>query len=540
DLADAGTRYAGWGSLKEGVGLDGATMYGDVVRDTVVGGLDFVTGTPTIRENTNDQLVMDGTEVAGDIAIIVGSLGTAGLAKAGIRTGANIVRHTADDVAEVVIPRTADEFAAAAVAQTTDDAAAIVTARTAAATTTVNTTVDLAATAASLGQLVRPLADIAERTAMGIKNLFIRSATGILDDAASVAARNADAVAPSLLSQPVTRGGLAAMTAAPIVIGTGIAATEVATGGAVSEAVMDGTIASMRALIASGAINAQNLETSIDAIGFITELGNAMDKSAQNGAVNAVLHAGDPQSPETIALAKNTAIGWLLRPDNAASIIAAHGIRSQLVDDIIPDQNAADRYLAEAFIDNIVSRSHVNALGDNQITREDVRQHIESIFANPNNPLGSALRGGRLENGLRQIWPDFQAEPATAPVVPTEAFNQNAQPQEQNVIAATGMRWKGHLDSLATNLGQIQGLAWLSPIIGLIAAVVGMVAEMFQSNSTVAQTDNPERLAALGRTLGQPPGTVARVDHDGTPQDPITTGPERHLPLQPGLTPALQ
>lgn len=405
---------------------------------------------------------------------------------------------------------------------------------------------------------------------MGLKNYLVRLLTRQVDEAAPVVARQADEVAPvvarttddaaalaaarrtaddvaaaipgltsrftsavgNFFSKPMTLGGIMTFNLGLAATQFGIAATEVHTGGALSEAALRTVVSTTRAAIQSGAVSAETLERHIDSIGAVASVFNAIDKSAQNAAVAGVmLGFADQNSPEAIAAGKNMATSWLLQPGNAAAILGKHMLRAQVIDDAIPDRAAADRALAERLVDDIVHQSQVHALGSNQVTRDDIKAHIARIMAEPNNPLGQVFREGRVANGMRQMWPDLYQQPAVT--APTATDTRPGQ-QPNDFLA----RMQGGLQNISTQLGNIPGLGWLGPIFAAIAAIVGFVRDMFNGNNSTAQTDNPNRLQALAANLGETPN-LPRVNHDGTPADPITTTPEERRTVIPGITPGM-
>ena len=87
----------------------------------------------------------------------------------------------------------------------------------------------------------------------------------------------------------------------------------------------------------------------------------------------AMRNHADPNSPAAITDAKNAALGALLVPMNAQSLAISHFIRMQVIDQVIPNQQEANRVLAEELIQDILTKSRSNALGDNQITRDDLK-----------------------------------------------------------------------------------------------------------------------------------------------------------------------
>jgi hypothetical protein len=397
---------------------------------------------------------------------------------------------------------------------------------------------------------------------MGIKNYLVRLLTRQVDEAAPVVARQADEVAPvvarttddaaalaaarrtaddvvaaipgltsrftsavgNFFSKPMTLGGIMTFNLGLAATQFGIAAVEVNTGGALSEAALRTVVSTTRAAIQSGAVNAETLERHIDGIGAIASVFNAIDKSAQNAAVAGVmLGFADQNSPEAIAAGKNMAASWLLQPGNAAAILGKHMLRAQVIDDAIPDRAAADRALAERFVDDIVRQSQVHALGDNQVTRDDIKAHIARVMAEPNNPLGQVFREGRVANGMRQMWPDLYQQPAATQPAVTDIR------QPLDFVS----RMQSGVENIATQLGNIPGLSWLAPVFAAIAAIIGAVRDMFTGNTT-AQTDNPDRLRALASNLGETVN-MPRVTHDGVVADPITVTPDERRVVTPGL-----
>lgn len=366
-------------------------------------------------------------------------------------------------------------------------------------------------------------------------------ATSMIRSIAKYFGKHADDVAPvapqaatSILGAPVTRGGLLAAHATFIGVPLALAATEVATHGAVSQATIDATITGAKAAINAGVFGKEDIEPTINALGFGLELMNPLDISAHNALVSGARNAsGEPDSEESINRAKAAAVGYMLMPTQATMLLAKHGLRSQLADELMPDQNEADRYLAESLVNDIVEKSHANALDDHQVTHDDVKKHLQAEFAKPDSAIASMLRGGRLENGLRQMWPDLDTNPG-APAASGSALNNSFQSAAQNAANATN-----DLQQAAGQQMQNQFMNMLMnvPVLGAIVAAFMKINEWIQdlgsmfSANTSAQTENPQRLGALLERMGG--GAMPEITtHDGARRAPAITP-------QPQVAPAM-
>ena len=210
--------------------------------------------------------------------------------------------------------------------------------------------------------------------------------------------------AAGLAARKITWGQMLATSSIPV----GIAAAEYLTDGAVSQKAGETSINAIKAGIKSGVINAENVESQIDTLSTVIGISNVLNKTAQNQAVLAVMHAnGDVNAPEAIKAGKVAAAGWLLAPPNGLTLLAKNGARIHLVDDLYPDKNQGDRYLAEKFIDDIVKGSQVNALGNNKLDRDDVKDILRRELSKPDSQFAETIKNSRLGKGLGQIWPEI-------------------------------------------------------------------------------------------------------------------------------------
>jgi len=216
------------------------------------------------------------------------------------------------------------------------------------------------------------------------------------------------AVGRHLLKSP-TRLGLYATAAAPTAVKVGTMVTEHETSGGISDALFDASKATLEKLMDGGEIDIGNLEQYIDKAAYIGAVLNAFNKGAQNQAVRIAL--GDDVNNPNIEAGKAAAVSWLLTPSNMNVLAAKNLLRAGMVDKIIPDRNAADRYMAEKFVKDIVYYARANSLGDNQVSEEDVKKQIKKLYNDPNSQFGQFLRNNRrVANGLLQLWPDLKEE----------------------------------------------------------------------------------------------------------------------------------
>lgn len=340
----------------------------------------------------------------------------------------------------------------------------------------------------------------------------------------------------AIMDKNVTWGGMAAMSAAPL----SVAAVEYGTDGAVSQKAAELAMKGIKLGIQSGVLNARTVESQINTVATLMGISNVLNKTAQNQAVLAVLNAkGTPESPDSVNAAKTAAVGWLLAPHNAVTLLGKTGIRSQFVDDLFENRNDADRHLAEKFIEDIIEGAEVNALGNNKVTREDVRAVLHHELSKPDSRLAELVKNSRVGNGLNQIWPDLYqaASPQTEPQPqtgaqqgipsPSTAFRENAGNRNQQGRGATEPENDNHHG--------LQNIPGMGPIMNFFMMLMSFIMGMFGNrNNVTAQTDNPDRLAALRQQNGGNMPSI--VTHDGVAAAPApvqTPAPANTRQLQP-------
>lgn len=240
-----------------------------------------------------------------------------------------------------------------------------------------------------------------------------RTAAMGADDVALAA--TSKATHPGFWSANPTRLGMAAFatttTVAPAALIGGLYLTEYHSGGGVTDAALGLAVSSVKTAMENGALSPENLEQKINSLSYIVAVNGAFNKGLQNQYVK--LRMDDPENPsqEDINKGKVAAVTYLALPGQAAFIGARHGVRLAVIDDLYPgNRDQADRHLAEAFVDDIVNGARVTILGDNQLSRDDVKAIFEKAIQNPSEHREISLlfrSNGRIMNGIKQMWPDI-------------------------------------------------------------------------------------------------------------------------------------
>lgn len=390
--------------------------------------------------------------------------------------------------------------------------------------------------------------DMLGRISKTLRSIFGRNA----DDAARAAAPNAGATAAATADNAAAAVNPLRAThnfmmgantryvsiGIPAALATSAVAYNIAeneTAGGVSAALIDGAVNAVHGAINVGLVDAENLESAINVTTFIGNAMTSIDQSAQNQAVGVFVVDPETASPEDIAAGQNASLAWLLTPHNAAVLLAKNAARHQLVDHVIDDPQEADRYLAENFINDIVVGAEAAALGEHQVTEEHVRAMITEAMADPGqHPYLSrvlATNDGRLMNGLRQMWPELenvetlQPSPETARDLLPEAMTR-ARDTAASTLEETAQQW-----------AQNPQLAFAAPFLSILVAIgnfIQAIADIFSGNDVMAQSDNPARLQALGAMVGSDPNAVARIDHSGhAAPNPVNPGLRQDMDFAP-------
>lgn len=209
-----------------------------------------------------------------------------------------------------------------------------------------------------------------------------------------------------------SRLGIVGVSAASVAAPMGMKAIEHESGGALSEKAFDASVRYLKGKIEDG-VSLQDIEEKMDSLDYIVAVNGAFNKSAQNLYVRQIMQQNP--GPEAVAKGKIAAVQFQLLPDNVIMLGARQAIRTAVADDMFPDRNEADRYLANGLINDIVEKAQVRSLDGNQVNREDVKAVLADIIRNPEkHPHANRFFSdqGRLVNGLKQEWPDVFDTPA--------------------------------------------------------------------------------------------------------------------------------
>jgi hypothetical protein len=299
-----------------------------------------------------------------------------------------------------------------------------------------------------------------------------------------------------VFNSPVTYGGLLIRGAALAAGGYALSAFNVLSGGKLSQSAVETTVDGIRASINSGLVSAENFENAISTAGHAIELSRGVEKAFQNGGVAIALASyEDPTSPDAVSAGKAAALGWTIEPTNLISNIGSHYLRLRLVDDIYPNRDEADLYLAQQLVNDIVDKSYASELGDNQVTEDDVKNLVQKTVAeNPDSPLVKNLFQGRLANGMRQMWPDVS--------LPTFAAEEEILESKDSPLSTSAGQQS--LDSV-----RIAFMAIFNTVSGVIddflpKPVVGVVAGMAAAFMIAASGDGNDNTNKIQELSGLP------------------------------------
>lgn len=213
-------------------------------------------------------------------------------------------------------------------------------------------------------------------------------------------------VAGNLWNKPLTLGRAATMASIPV----GVAVVDHENDGALSYAAFKTTVGYLKGKIKDGS-SPQEIEAAMAAASYISDVSKTFRKGAQNLYVEQRMQ--QKEGGDAILTGKRAAVEFQLLPDSVAALGAKHAVRTAIADDLHKgDRNAADKYIANALIDDIVKGAQVIPLEGNQVSRDDVKTALVDVINNPaKHPVASRFFEGqdRLMNGLRQVWPELAA-----------------------------------------------------------------------------------------------------------------------------------
>lgn len=235
------------------------------------------------------------------------------------------------------------------------------------------------------------------------------AAIRILPAAASVL-RGGASIIGGLLKRSPTYGGMLAFGAAAV----GVKIVDHENDGALSygaiKTAKDMTVSYLNDKIKEG-YTPEQIESSMAAFSYMADVSKTFKKGAQNAYVDHCMMGKD--GADAILTGKRAAVEFQLLPDNMISLSIKQSVRTSIADGLFKgDRNAADKYLAQSLIDDIVKNAQVIPLKDNQVSRDDVKAVLTDIINKPEkHPLASKFFGeqDRLMNGLRQIWPELDS-----------------------------------------------------------------------------------------------------------------------------------
>ncbi len=224
-------------------------------------------------------------------------------------------------------------------------------------------------------------------------------------------------VAGNLWNKPITLGRTVTMASIPV----GVAVADHESDGALSYAAFKTTVGYLKDKIKDGS-SPQEIEAAMAAASYISDVSKTFRKGAQNLYVEQRML--QKEGADAILTGKRAAVEFQLLPDSVAALGAKHAVRTAIADDLHKgDRNAADKYIANALIDDIVKGAQVIPLKGNQVSRDDVKTALIDVINNPaKHPVASRFFEGqdRLMNGLRQVWPELAAPSAASAKVEEE------------------------------------------------------------------------------------------------------------------------
>lgn len=210
------------------------------------------------------------------------------------------------------------------------------------------------------------------------------------------------------LSAPMTVGRH--MAAGAVIAGApvAVAVLDHENDGALSYAAFKTTVGYLKEKIKDGA-SAEDVERAMEAASYIADVSKTFRKGAQNLYVEQTMQ--QREGADAILAGKRAAVEFQLLPDNMMSLAAKQAVRTAIADELHKgDRDAADKYIANALIDDIVKGAQVIPLEGNQVGRDDVKAALMEVINNPDkHPVASRFFGeqDRLMNGLRQTWPEL-------------------------------------------------------------------------------------------------------------------------------------
>ena len=233
--------------------------------------------------------------------------------------------------------------------------------------------------------------------------------------ALGLAVRAFTKAASHLWNKQMTVGGAVMTHAAIATAPVALMVADHETDGALSYAALKTTVDFIKDKVKEGA-TAEEVETMMNAASYVSDVSKTFRKGAQNFYVEQRMQQKD--GIEAIQTGKRAAVEFQLLSDNIASLGTKYFIRTKIADDLFKgDRNAADKYIANKLIDDIVKGAQVIPLEGNQVSRDDVKAALTDIIKNPEkHPVASRFFEGqdRLMNGLRQIWPELSGSQAQA------------------------------------------------------------------------------------------------------------------------------
>lgn len=252
--------------------------------------------------------------------------------------------------------------------------------------------------------------------------------------AIGLAVRAFTKAATYLWNKPITLGTAAVATAVP----AAVMVADHETDGALSYAAFKTTVGYLKDKIKDGA-SAQDVESAMDTASYIVDVSKTFRKGAQSLYVEQRMQ--QKEGADAILTGKRAAVEFQMLPDNVMSLAAKQAVRTAIADDLHKgDRNAADKYLANSLIDDIVKGAQVIPLEGNQVSRDDVKAALVDVINHPEkHPVASRFFEGqdRLMNGLRQTWPELSG-PA-----PRAAQLEEERKKEEGLSGMFGMAANG-------------------------------------------------------------------------------------------------